>query len=236
MKSLLIAAAIAATVIAVGPATAQTVTVNSTPGVGWHYGSGNAYVPANTVVETASDGTQLYGRWHVPNSQAPASDANGVYSFALGTSSISFDFGFTAPTAAAFATDLTNASFTLTDLGTGVMASAPLFVFTPDPTAYTGSNSLQDSEQAKFGFLLGSDYDPNRNDTYRVALTAGGNTLNYFAKVGAGVSAVPEPASWAMMILGMGAIGFTMRSAKRRSEKEVRRQDQEDHLRRHRLS
>lgn len=30
-------------------------------------------------------------------------------------------------------------------------------------------------------------------------------------------AAVPEPASWAMMILGMGAIGYSLRSAKRRS-------------------
>ncbi len=33
-------------------------------------------------------------------------------------------------------------------------------------------------------------------------------------------AAVPEPATWAMMILGMGAVGFSMRSAKRRSEKK----------------
>ena len=32
--------------------------------------------------------------------------------------------------------------------------------------------------------------------------------------------AVPEPASWAMMILGMGAVGFALRSAKRRSEEK----------------
>ena len=32
--------------------------------------------------------------------------------------------------------------------------------------------------------------------------------------------AVPEPATWAMMILGMGAVGFAMRSAKRRSEEK----------------
>lgn len=34
------------------------------------------------------------------------------------------------------------------------------------------------------------------------------------------VAAVPEPATWAMMILGMGAIGFSMRSAKRRSDRK----------------
>jgi hypothetical protein len=30
--------------------------------------------------------------------------------------------------------------------------------------------------------------------------------------------AVPEPASWAMMILGMGAVGYALRKAKRRSD------------------
>jgi hypothetical protein len=30
--------------------------------------------------------------------------------------------------------------------------------------------------------------------------------------------AVPEPATWAMMILGMGAVGYAMRHAKRRSD------------------
>ena len=34
------------------------------------------------------------------------------------------------------------------------------------------------------------------------------------------VAAVPEPAAWAMMILGMGAVGFALRSAKRRSEEK----------------
>lgn len=32
--------------------------------------------------------------------------------------------------------------------------------------------------------------------------------------------AVPEPASWAMMILGMGAVGFATRNAKRRSNEK----------------
>lgn len=32
--------------------------------------------------------------------------------------------------------------------------------------------------------------------------------------------AVPEPATWAMMLVGFGAIGFAMRSAKRRSDEK----------------
>jgi hypothetical protein len=35
-----------------------------------------------------------------------------------------------------------------------------------------------------------------------------------------GVSAVPEPATWAMMLLGFGAIGGALRSAKRRSDQK----------------
>jgi hypothetical protein len=45
--------------------------------------------------------------------------------------------------------------------------------------------------------------------------TAGGSTTYNFEAVN---GAVPEPATWAMMILGMGAVGFSMRSAKRRSD------------------
>lgn len=39
-----------------------------------------------------------------------------------------------------------------------------------------------------------------------------------FAINGSAVTAVPEPASWAMMILGMGIVGFALRTARRRSD------------------
>ena len=221
MKSTFLAVAIATTAIAGAPATSQTLVTNSTPAVGWHYGAGNDYTPANTLVLTANDGTQVYGRWHVPGDFAPASNANGVYSFALGTSSIAFDFGFTAPNAAAYATDLSTASFTLKDIGTGFSVGYPLALFAADANAYRGANSFQDSERATFGFLLGPDYDPNRNDTYQLTLAAGGNTINYFAQIGSGAaiaSPTPEPATWGMMILGFGLAGLGLRRQVRRSE------------------
>ena len=50
-------------------------------------------------------------------------------------------------------------------------------------------------------------------DNVTYSTTAGSTTYNFEA-----AGAVPEPASWAMMILGMGVVGFAMRSAKRRSD------------------
>lgn len=46
------------------------------------------------------------------------------------------------------------------------------------------------------------------------------DVLNVSEAVGPGAGAVPEPATWAMMIFGFGAIGFSMRSAKRRSDEK----------------
>ena len=42
-------------------------------------------------------------------------------------------------------------------------------------------------------------------------------SLNVTVNTGS-VAAVPEPASWAMMIVGLGAVGFAMRSVRRRSD------------------
>lgn len=44
--------------------------------------------------------------------------------------------------------------------------------------------------------------------------------MDNFITNGAGSvnGAVPEPATWAMMLPGFGAIGFAVRSAKRRSD------------------
>ena len=72
---------------------------------------------------------------------------------------------------------------------------------------------LQDSQQLTFAFLSAVGFDGNIPDTCRIDLTGtnsgGSHTLTAYAQVGAG--AVPEPATWAMMLLGFGGIGFAMR-------------------------
>ena len=49
-------------------------------------------------------------------------------------------------------------------------------------------------------------------DNVTFATTAGSNTYNFDQ-----AALVPEPATWAMMIFGFGAIGISLRSGKRRS-------------------
>ena len=52
-----------------------------------------------------------------------------------------------------------------------------------------------------------------QNGAVQITLTAGDVS-------GGGVGAVPEPATWAMMIVGFGLVGVSMRSAKRRSDQK----------------
>lgn len=187
-------------------ANAATVIFNSAPGVGFQYGTGNNYAPANAAVKTGV--TELALRFHQTGQVAPASDANGVYSFALGTTPISFDWGITRLGVRSFPTSL----ITVTNVGTGQTVSYNPFFFGNDNyTAIPGT--AQNSARLNFGFLLGSGFTPNIDSTYRVNLTSGNESLSVDANVGIG--AVPEPATWAMMIFGFGAVGVTMRRSRK---------------------
>lgn len=220
MKKLRFAvAALAACSLASPALAADVITANSSPTGGWQYGTGNNYTPSNSLVLNAGSGDQLALRLHQPGQQASASDANGVYSFALGTPSISFDFDIGALN---HAVDTSTALITLTNLLTGQTSSFNPFLL-PDNYLFAplgnGTAAWQNSERFTFGFLSGLGYNPNVNDTYSVNLTAtfgNGNSptsLTSYAQVGGGylAAAVPEPATWAMMLVGFGAIGFSMR-------------------------
>lgn len=208
MKKTILALCATAAVAFASPALAQeTTTYNSTPADGFHYGTGNDYSPANAAVLT-SDDTELALRMHADYAVAPASDANGIYYFALG-SSINYDWSIDGLGE--------DALITLTDLGTSQSISYnPLCPFAfacfiNDNYVDGTDTDLTQNSQPLGGFYGLSDFDPNVNDTYRVDLASDGHTLTVFAQLGSGASAVPEPATWAMMLLGFGAIGVTMR-------------------------
>jgi opacity protein-like surface antigen len=209
MKSLFFAAAAVAALST--PAFAAT-TYNSAPADGWFYGSGNNYSPANTAVLTTDAGDQLYLRWHKRQQVAPASDNNGVYSFALGTQPLSFDWGYDFNTGARGS--VATALITIKNLKTGATVSYdPQF---PGNDNATGNGNVQNSAHLGFAFLAGVGFNANEDNVYRVTLdvsgmSGGAQTLSVDAKYGAGLAAVPEPATWAMMIGGFGLAGASMR-------------------------
>jgi len=191
---------------------ADTVTYNSAPTDGWHYGAGNDYSPANTAVLTTPPtaytlSDQLYLRLHQTFQSAPASNGNGVYNFLTGTDPISFDWGIDQSGG-----NFASALLTLTNLGTGQTFSYNPFFVGNDNTPVVGG-STQNSYRLNWA---GIGFDPSVNDTYQVNLTATGyngdaHSLDVFAQVGTGAGAVPEPATWAMMLLGFVGIGGVMR-------------------------
>jgi hypothetical protein len=75
----------------------------------------------------------------------------------------------------------------------------------PDGIEHAAANTVGNSTVVGFEDLLGGG-DRDFND------------LTFSFTNTAATAAVPEPASWAMMMLGFGAVGFAMRSAKRRSD------------------
>ena len=202
--------------LAASPLMAAEVVHNSNPSVPFTYGSGNDYTPANASVlkvnPDAKISPELAARFHVAG-EAAAQSVDGVYSFALGTPNISFDYSLPG--------DTKDASVKLTNLLTGAVAQ--YFAFTI-PDANGLGAGYQGSQQLRFGFLNGGytfgnlGFNPTVDNTYRFDLTSGGNTLTTFAKVGEGaIGAVPEPSTWALMLLGFAAVGFTMRRSKETS-------------------
>lgn len=215
MKNYVLAAALPAVMLFASPVSAQSVNYNTAPTQApftYNPGSGNDYSPANATVLTDGN-NELAVRFHVTGQQAQMSN-NGVYTFAINTSNISFDYSLFGNTA--------GANILLTNLLTGQTAFF-------DPFAVGDANGtdpgLQNSEQLGFGFLNNSGpfagccgnlgFNPAQNNTYRLDLTAGGNTVTSYAVVGTGAP-VPEPATWAMMLVGFGGMGLSMRRSNKR--------------------
>lgn len=203
------------------PVSAQ-VTYDSNPTQApFTYGTGDDYTPANAVVVDATPeqrNFEIAGRAHVPGQPAASTGGTGTYTFNIGQN-VSFDFSF-------FGNAISNALVTITIVGTGDDASFA--------AALLGNvqlnGALQGSQQLGFGFLNGT-IDPNQNiyftsgsdSTYRIDLTGGANSQfhdTFFAQIGNGaVAAVPEPATWGMMMLGFGAMGFALRRNRRKTGK-----------------
>lgn len=210
MKSVFSAALAVAVISMPAAALADTVVYNGTPADTWNnYGAGNDYSPANTAVLTTDAMDQLYLRSHVTFQQAPASVGKD-YNFTAGAGKqISFDWGIDASD--------WNGVTALISLkkygGGGSFSYDPLL--TPDNRPAL-NGSIQNSARLNW-FAVPLGFDPSVDGSYNVKLTVfgldgGTKSLNIDVNIGAGsTGAIPEPATWALMILGFGSAGAMLR-------------------------
>lgn len=203
--------AVAAAIVAVASAAPSMAAVTYdadlvAPGVYYGNGNFNGHFTVNTV-----NGVEMGLRSHVYQQNA-TSPVGNLYSFGLGQT-ISFDWSFNPGQ-----TTLGNVTnqMTITNVGTGAN-----FVFDPSTwfdNAHSASapGGYQNSFRLSFGFL-GLGYNSNTNATYTVnwnfnSTATGAMNDTIVLKQGSG--AVPEPASWALMIAGLGVVGASMRRRK----------------------
>jgi hypothetical protein len=104
----------------------------------------------------------------------------------------------------------TTALITITDIGNGTTTSFDPSAIGDNAHSADSVNGYQNSENAIFGFL-GPLYSPSANDLFQFDFTLAGGSLQTplaveaFVQVGSGV---PEPSTWALMILSFAGVGF----------------------------
>ena len=224
MKSVFANVAMAAglgCIVMAASSAAQAATVYNAALAGLvYYGTGNNYTPENFAV-TTEGGIEIGLRSHVRGQVAPAS-VGDLYVLPTGGTGFGFDFSYD-PTRSTL--DLSNivASIRIDNLGNGRS-------YTFDPrligdNAHLGAG-YQNSEAGLFfnGGFPGSNlgYNVNANDTFKITYsltgvpTVGSLSVTNTVEIGTG-AAVPEPAAWALLIVGFGGVGAGLRRARKAS-------------------
>jgi len=194
-----LASAVALTSL-VSPASA-VVTFDQSLASGWTQGSGTTN--DHFTVDTEANGVELGLRASLrfvgsitPTGnlyEAPAGNAGGLALW-------NFEFSVNPGTLTG-----TTALLTITGPG-GILAFNPTII--PDNTPAFGSFD-QNSENLGFplfGFFL--NFDPNATGLYSFDLKLFSSENIQLADVSIQVNAIPEPSTWAMLILGFAGIGF----------------------------
>jgi hypothetical protein len=223
------ASALAVGLMAAAPAQADEQFNQDLAGPGVYFGGGNGTSPQQFTTNTAN-GVEIALRSKISGSQAGQIVPTGnTYFIPLG-SFFNFDYSFnptvdgvlsrsseptTEPTIASI-----TALITVLDVGNGHIASF-------DPSAvpdnalgdlFGAVGGYQNSEKISFGFL-DPTYNKNVSDTFHITFTVSGladGPLSVTNTVVLGAGA-PEPASWALMILGFGGAGAALRRSRKTS-------------------
>ena len=184
------------------------------PGV--YFGTGNGTVPQEFTVNTENN-IELALRAKISNVGPTVNPqivpTNNLYFIPLGSA---FNFDYSVNPNIGGHVDLTGVSqsLTITNLGNGAMYSYdPSLAIFGNATNAGAPGGYQNSEKISFNFLNAGAispndnlmFDPNKNDTFEIELAVGTNSVEEFVQIGSGV---PEPSTWAMMILGFFGVGF----------------------------
>ena len=204
-----LALATAAIGLAASPAFAQSATINGAPlpaaGTTIHFGG-----PAGSTA-TSDLFLQLTG----------ANTATGVY-----------DFSYSFTNTNASVSNLTGFGFTADPTLLAISGTGLSFIVNPinfpggfdvDACAYAGNNC--DAANNQGDLFSGVFHLTFAGGTTSIALDdfvaryASLTQLNNISGEGTPVRGVPEPATWAMMLLGFGGIGLTVRRGRKQADR-----------------
>jgi hypothetical protein len=177
------------------------VTLNQNLASGWTQGSGTSN--GNFTVDTEADGVELGLRASL-RFVGPITPTGNIYTAPAGNSSgkALWNFEFSVNPGSLVGT---HSLLTITGPG-GVLAFNPQLILDNTPI---GGPLYQNSENLAFAFLGGPiNFNPNASGLYTFDLKLFSANDLLLGDVSIQVNAVPEPSTWAMLILGFAGIGF----------------------------
>lgn len=198
-------AATAATTVNVDVSTGQGP--NGTVDANWKINGGNAYIPVsvhpNWVAGTANSGAF---KWITP-------DANGAATQPAGDSV--YSMLFTLPTLGQLTSAVLSGTFWADNRVTSIFVNGTQIYTNLSGDQFSGSGTSFGTSDLS-AFLQGTN-----TLTFNVRNDSGnsGNPAGLRVSGSVFAAAVPEPGSWMLMMLGIGAVGFAMR---RRQKTQVR--------------
>ena len=177
------------------------VTLDQNLASGWTQGTGTSN--GHFAVDTEANGVELGLRASL-RFVGPITPTGNLYTAPAGNSSgkALWNFEFSVNPGSLLGT---HSLLTITGPG-GVLAFNPQLILDNTPS---GGPLYQNSENLAFAFLGGPiNFNPNASGLYTFDLKLFSSDDLLLGDVSIQVNAVPEPSTWAMLILGFAGIGF----------------------------